>query len=171
MRRLLAIVLFATCLIRPALAATPSVESIDTLLDVTGARQLAVQMSDQAGQVLENINQELITEMQLDADQQKALRLYASKSLETIRTELSWEALRPGYVKLYQEVFTQDEIDQLIAFYRTPTCKMLTTKMPEVSKRTTAQIQERMSVIVPRLQAALAESVKQMQEDKAARKH
>ena len=33
---------------------------------------------------------------------------------------VSWEAVEPQYVDLYVETFSQDELEQLTAFYRTP---------------------------------------------------
>ena len=33
---------------------------------------------------------------------------------------MTWDKLRPLYVRIYQESFTQEEIDGLIVFYESP---------------------------------------------------
>lgn len=33
---------------------------------------------------------------------------------------MSWDVLKPEYIRLYRESYTDDELRQLVAFYRTP---------------------------------------------------
>jgi hypothetical protein len=57
----------------------------------------------------------------------------------TIRDDLSWDKMEPVYVEIYQNTFTQNEINALIAFYKTPLGKSIVVKLPEAMK--TAELQ------------------------------
>src|SRR5690606_34481683 len=39
---------------------------------------------------------------------------------EFFREFMRWEELRPEYIRLYRDAFTESELRELIAFYRTP---------------------------------------------------
>ena len=42
-----------------------------------------------------------------------------------MREEMTWDRLHPLYVRIYQESFTQEEIDGLIVFYESPASRSL----------------------------------------------
>lgn len=48
---------------------------------------------------------------------------------------MSWETMRPQYVRMYAEVFTEPEVRELIAFYRTPIGRKLVEATPVVMRR------------------------------------
>lgn len=56
---------------------------------------------------------------------------------------MSWDDLRPEYVRLYGSVYTEDEIHELIAFYRTPVGQKSVDLMPRLM-REGAEIGQRM---------------------------
>lgn len=45
---------------------------------------------------------------------------------------LSWETLKDDLTKVYTDVFTEDELKQITAFYNTPVGKRVVAKMPEL---------------------------------------
>ena len=65
---------------------------------------------------------------------------------------MTWEKLEPLYIKVYQDAFTQEEIDGILAFYGTPAGQALIKKMPDVLKKSTMEMQTRMNALVPQLQ-------------------
>ena len=48
---------------------------------------------------------------------------------------LSWASLKEDFVKLYQETFSEPELRQLIAFYKTPTGQKAVLQMPALMQR------------------------------------
>lgn len=65
--------------------------------------------------------------------------------------------LKSDVTKIYSEVFTKQELDQLGAFFSTPLGEMLATKQPAVQERLGGIVQGRMAEIMPRVQKLGAE--------------
>jgi hypothetical protein len=76
-----------------------------------------------------------------------------------IREELSWAKLKPGFVAIYAETFTQPEVDGLIAFYEGPIGTALVAKTPQLTQRSFQMMQERMGPTMQRVMQVAREEV------------
>jgi hypothetical protein len=47
-----------------------------------------------------------------------------------LRAVLSWETMRPIYLRVYKSTFEAQDLDAMIAFYRTPSGQRLIDRMP-----------------------------------------
>jgi hypothetical protein len=54
---------------------------------------------------------------------------------------LDWNSLVPIYLHTYRASFSQDEMDSIIAFYKTPGGQALIRKMPLVMQNVMTEIQ------------------------------
>lgn len=72
---------------------------------------------------------------------------------------------------LYAQHFSQEEVDGLIAFYRSPAGEALVNKMPLVMDASVANIQRTMVGIAPRLQAISAQAQKELRKAAGAGDH
>ena len=103
-----------------AFAAPPSTESLNQLLVATRMERsvgVAQQSLEQA--VRNSINQGLQGKA-LTPQGQKVVDKFNSEAGAIIRKEINWADLKGAYMKLYAETFTQEEVDGLLAFYRSP---------------------------------------------------
>ncbi len=64
---------------------------------------------------------------------------------------MTWSDLEPAMVKIYQDNFPQEDINGLIAFYKTPLGKTTIEKMPVVMQQSMAVGQNAMLKIMPEL--------------------
>ena len=64
---------------------------------------------------------------------------------------MTWSDLEPAMVKIYQDNFTQEDINGLIAFYKTPLGKTTIEKMPLVMQQSMAVGQDAMMKVMPEL--------------------
>jgi hypothetical protein len=64
--------------------------------------------------------------------QSPQLEDYRDVILAWAQSVLSWEVFGPKFVRMYAEAFTEQELRDLIAFYRTPTGKKALTLLPEL---------------------------------------
>lgn len=87
---------------------------------------------------------------------------FLMKYKKIIRDELSWEKMMPSYIRIYRETFTEKELNDLIAFYESPTGKMFVKKTPVILEKTSSVMQQKMVSILSRMNAMLEESMKQM---------
>ena len=149
-----------------AFAAPPSNESISQLLVATrmersvGAAQQGLEQA-----VRNSINQSLQGRT-LTPQGQKVIEKFSADAGVIIRKEINWADLKGAYLKLYAETFTQEEVDGLLAFYRSPAGVALLEKMPQVTQKSAAITQQRIGPLVEKLKASMAKTV---QDAKAAK--
>ena len=149
-----------------AFAAPPSNESISQLLVATrmersvGAAQQGLEQA-----VRNSINQSLQGRT-LTPQGQKVIEKFSADAGVIIRKEINWADLKGAYLKLYAETFTQEEVDGLLAFYRSPAGVALLEKMPLVTQKSAAITQQRIGPLVEKLKASMAQTV---QDAKAAK--
>jgi hypothetical protein len=85
----------------------------------------------------------------------------SNKVFASMKEELSPEKMKEMFVSVYSDVFTEEEVRAIIDFYKTPAGQAFVDKQPLVMQRTMAFMQEKMGVIMPKIQAAAEESVKE----------
>ena len=104
MRELLTTALIALA-IGQANAASASPESIEDLLVATKSEAMMDSMYRNVGQIMRQSMQKVVAGKLLAPEQQQILDALPGKFLAVMRTELTWDALKPQYVQLYRETF------------------------------------------------------------------
>lgn len=80
------------------------------------------------------------------------------KVLDLIKRRFSWQIMKPQYIKLYEETFTDEEIDGMIAFYSTPAGQSCLKKIPVVMQRSMVIGRDAMTEISPEIQRIFKEA-------------
>lgn len=93
---------------------------------------------------------------------------FQKKITDEVFSVLDGKQLKSDVSKIYSEVFTKQELDQISAFYSTPLGEMLSTKQPEVQEKLGAIIQGRMMEVMPRVQKMGAEFAMQQKAKREA---
>jgi uncharacterized protein len=86
------------------------------------------------------------------------------KLMDMISYETSWDKIKEEYITLYSEVFTEPELKDINAFYRTPSGHALIAKQPEVMRRSMELSQKRTGELMPKIQAMTNELKQSVQE-------
>ena len=73
--------------------------------------------------------------------------------------EFSWAKLEKIYIQVYGEAFSEDEVQALIGFYKSPTGRMMIRKTPVVLEKTMALVQQEMIPIMQKMQRNVADKV------------
>lgn len=146
-----------------AIAATPTTDSIDKLLTLMQTEKMAGSVFQNMDAIMKGSMDQAIPKP-VTPEMQQAIDKFRVGMLQTIKEELSWEKMHPVYVQIYQESFTQDDIDGLINFYASPAGQSFVEKMPIVMQKSMSLMQARMGPIMQRMQA----QIKQFAIDAAA---
>jgi hypothetical protein len=146
-------------------AAPPSAESIDALLAATKAERNVDTMLANLDPIMRQSMTTVTKGQQLSAEQLRELDAARVRTIQAIREEMAWDKMHPFYVQIYQETFTQEEIDGLIAFYKSPAGVAFVDKMPLVMQKSMSIMQSRMAPMMERMRAAARHAV---DESKAA---
>ena len=105
----------------------------------------------------------------LDADTQAKLDRFQSKVLGLITSQIGWQAMEPQYVDLYANTFTEAQIDDLLAFYKSPTGQVVIEKIPELTRNCMQLAQQKMIALQPQLKEIMRDFVKEVTPPKSVR--
>jgi hypothetical protein len=75
-----------------------------------------------------------------------------AKIMDLVKDRMSWEKMRPQYVKMYGETFSDEEIDGMLAFYESPAGRAMLEKMPQLVSKMMAMVQSQMTAIMPEVE-------------------
>lgn len=79
------------------------------------------------------------------------------KMIDMVGQELSWDKLKDDYITLYADTFTDQELKDMIAFYKTPAGQAFINKQPELIKRSMEVSQKVLAQVIPKIQAMAKE--------------
>ncbi len=144
--------------------APPSEESIRELMKLT---QVGT-MVDSLTQSLDDSTREAVRHAMagqgLSDKQEKMITQMMSEMVAIMKEEINPEALEPTYIEIYQKTLTQQEVDGMLAFYKTDAGKALITKMPIIMRQASEIMMQRMQKIFPKLQQAQEEMMRRLKE-------
>jgi uncharacterized protein len=143
MRHLLLIAL----LLAPSLfAQTTKTAKIEEIFRLTKVDQMQKQMMAQMSAM---IRQQ--TAASLTPDQQKNASEMGQRMMEFITQKMSWDVMKPDFIKLYDDTYTEDEISGILLFYQSAPGQAMLAKSPVLMTNTMALVQKRMTEIRPEL--------------------
>ena len=99
----------------------------------------------------------------MTSEDQKIKDDYIAKIVAAVGEMLSWENLKAAYVELYASAYTEDEVDGILTFYKSPVGQALLARSPELITKSGAIMNGRMQELAPRLQEIMGDLHKQLQ--------
>jgi len=148
-------------------AVPPSDASINQLLEVSKAGALMDSVWAQMDGFMKTSMQQVTKGKPLSADEQAIMDKQQAKMIAIMKDELSWAKIKDGFVQVYRDTFSQEEIDGIIAFYKSPAGQAFIDKQPALMKNTMTLMQQRMGPIMQKIQQMSAETAKELKAAKA----
>jgi hypothetical protein len=145
----------------------PTEASIKQLLEVMQVRKLLESTMAQMDALMKQAAQQVTQGQKITPEVQKQIDKGRAEAMSMMKEILDWNKLESIYVRIYQKSFNQQEIDSLIAMYKSPAGQMLLTKMPVVLENTMAEMQQMMQPVMQRIQRMQQDVVAQMQAERA----
>lgn len=138
----------------PATAADtkPSESSLKELLTVTNCQQLMDSSFAQIDGMMRGQSAQAMQGKTPNAAQQAILDGFLAKGAALMREEFAWSKLEPVFLRIYAEALTQEEIEGMIAFYKTPAGQAAIKKMPVVMQKTMGEMQAIMGPFMQKFQ-------------------
>jgi len=96
--------------------------------------------------------QDMSTKMGVQPNEQAIFDEYYSQMILIMKENLSWAKMEPLAVDIYDRNFTEDEITDMLVFYKTETGKSLLKKMPTVMQESMQMSQTLIEGSIPKLQ-------------------
>jgi hypothetical protein len=89
----------------------------------------------------------------IPAEQRARVAEMQEKIMALVAASLS--KAKPALVKVYTDTYTEEEIDGILAFYKSPAAKALLQKMPEVMQRSMPVMMQMMSDLQPEIKTMI----------------
>ncbi len=160
MKKLLALAL-SLALSALGYAAPPTPESVENLLLlVHSEKTLDSLFQSMDGLMKSTISRSLPTQANT-SERKKVADAVQDKFFHALKEELSWDRMKPLFVQIYSESFSQEEIDGLTAFYTSPVGQAYIDKLPVILQKTMALAQARVLPMMQRVQEAMKQAANQ----------
>jgi hypothetical protein len=146
----------------PHISTPASEESVKQLLQIMGIHQL---LDENLRQVDERVTAGLQREYagrNLTPEQEAILMRTRDKVAAVVKESISWEAMEPVSIRIYREALTQEELDGMLAFYKTPAGEAVIKKLPRLSQDMSNEIQGMLRSMMPKLIAIQKQSEDEM---------
>jgi hypothetical protein len=163
------------CLLMVLLSATsssladeqkPTEASIKELMTLANSRNLVNGVVAQVDAMVRRNTQQALKEQATPA-QQQAIESMMKRIDVLLREEFAWEKLEPLYIRIYQDSLTQEEVDGITAFYKTPAGQAMIRKMPVIMQNSMREIQGRMQPVMEKVVKIQQETIEELKADKA----
>lgn len=128
----------------------------EELLQLTNSEQMMKQMIDHA----RDIQKAQAAKMQLPEEAKDQAPQLQEKFTQVITDRLDWNKLKPAFIKLYADTFTDEELDGMVAFYKSPAGKAVLAKMPQLSPKTVKIAQDAMQDVQAEIRRIIEEAKK-----------
>ncbi len=125
---------------------------VHELFQIMKLDQISAQMMNQAMGITHSVMSQQLSGLKITPDQQQNLNTFRAKVEKYVMDTQSWQNLEPQYAKIYADIYTEQEIDDMVAFYRSPTGRAVIEKSPLVIKESSAMAQQNMAAMLPVIQ-------------------
>lgn len=142
-----------------AFAQTASLASVDKLLAVSGAEKTFGSIYGQLDQMYEG----MAAQMGVTEAEKPLLDKYFVKITNIVKAEMSWDKLKGPVAEIYIKTFTEEEVQGLIAFYKSTAGKAFAEKMPKLAQESLMMEQKIMTAIMPKIMDAARELGEELQ--------
>ena len=99
----------------------------------------------------------------------KGLAAFYDKLNALVAESYNWTQLEPAYEKIYADLYTEDELDGILAFYKSPVGQAFLAKTPEATRQVLAISRQQFDDLTPQIQKLTQDYVAHLQAKPAAK--
>jgi hypothetical protein len=92
----------------------------------------------------------------------KGLAAYYEKLNALVAQSYNWTKLEPSYEQVYADLYTEDELDGILAFYKSPIGQAFLTKTPEATRQVLLISKQQFAALTPQIQKLTEDYVDQL---------
>lgn len=138
--------------------------SVRKLLVVMESRKMIDDMWPQMEAMMANAIQQALDGQEVSTAQQAILDDMQKEMIALMKEEMTWESYEPMMLDIYQKSFTENEVQGMLEFYRSPAGRAVTAKMPLVMQATVEAMQVKLVPFQLKLRALQEETLAKLKE-------
>jgi uncharacterized protein len=137
---------------------------VEEMIRITKMDQMMSQMMDKMSERMKALTSKQTASLNMTAEQRKVFDDYQAHIHQIMADSVSWEKIKPLIIDAYSETYTDEELDGILTFYRTPAGQALIAKSPQLVAKTMDLVQKQMLDIQPKIQQATEDFTHQMKQ-------
>lgn len=114
------------------------------------------------------VNSTIRKDLPLTASEQGDVDAFLAAVVGLAAEQYDWKALEPKYVHLYASVYSEDELDGLLTFYRTPFGQSVLAKLPAINAGRLQLLRDKDKELDPKFKALFTEFMQRLEKDAEA---
>jgi hypothetical protein len=140
----------------------PTPESIERLLDLTHAHSSYDSLISQLDMLETRLVDQSAMIKRLTPAQKADLAKQAHAIFSSMKAEFAWDQVKGSYIKIYSAAFTQEEVDDIVAFYESPAGEAMLNKLPDLLQTSWQGVQPRIGEAFQKAQRQIWDAATQM---------
>lgn len=146
-RAILILALLAICSIAQA-SETSHRAAVEKMFQASNAEKMIDSMYSQ----MESMIEQQFKQMDLPEDAKPIMAKYQNKIWNITKSELSWMKIKDDMASAYMNVYSENEINELTKFYKSPVGIKFINRMPELTQQMFNLIQNRIPALLSKLE-------------------
>lgn len=148
------VVLLASSAVLPARADDASKRAkVVELFQVLHVNRLTEQITSSVRNQMQASMRTLPGGGQMTPAQKKIVDDYQNKVMALVNQDMSWKVLEPQMIALYTSTYSEQEIEGILSFYKSPTGQAMLAKTPELTEKSMAISQGKLMALQPKISA------------------
>ncbi|QSX30437.1 DUF2059 domain-containing protein [Shewanella cyperi] len=159
-KSLTALLLGASLLTLPAMAGEVDRRAqVEELLNAMKADSLMDSIYSQ----MDGMMQQMAAQLQVKDSEREQFTAYTQKVIQLITDEMGWNKIKGPMVDIYVNNYSEKELADMLAFYRSESGQSMVNKMPAVMQQSMQYTMGMMQQLTPKIQAMSQEFQQQLQ--------
>lgn len=134
---------------------------VQEMFDVIHMDRLMSQTMDAVMKQMTTMTDQMIGS-DLSPEKKAKMAAFQARVLQAIEEQVGWKAMEPALVTLYAQTYTEDELDAILVFYKSPAGRSMLEKMPQLTAQSMQLSQQRLVAMQPQLKQMIDEFAKDM---------
>ena len=126
--------------------------------------QIQETMQQQMTQSMDRIKNMTLQQLQssgtqMTPEQTEKMQQMQTQLMAILQDAFSWDKLQPAMLKIYTATYTEEELDGLLTFYKSPVGQAYVKNTPILMNKTMDLLQERMVALQPQMQQLMKQTI------------
>jgi hypothetical protein len=115
-------------------------------------------------QQMQSMMSSSVADKVMSSDQEEVYNKYQKELLSLMQTEMGWDDMQADLLVIYKQNFTDQEISDMLAFYKSATGQSVLQKMPVVMQESMQVGQQMAMKAMPKIRALSEKMVQEMED-------
>ena len=128
---------------------------VDELLSVMRVEKTMQSAMEQVKKVIPQMTASIAAQNKLSPEAAQKSTAMQEKIFALVQEEMNWQKRKADFSQIYAESLTPEEVQGIIAFYKSPAGQAFLDKQPVIMQKTMAMQQKMMMEMMPKMQALI----------------